>query len=517
VDRLTTAIVHSWNVRDTDQTPTLSRVLRLFLTVMLERGLGLAQARHLIDFNAREIRTYLVERLEGELVRREWLELQDLKAKEWREETLSAKNRLFKFLTSDVLTRLMGLPEHGLDLHRAMDDGTCIFVKLAQSDFLSGDNARAFGALLVSALFEHALRRKGKRHGQQPEPYCLILDEFQNFVSLDIANMLDQVRKFGLYVTLAHQRFGQLDDDITDAVLTNCRVKAVFGGLPTRSARLMAEELFIGELDATKVKAAIYQTKFWPLYHRDRVYTKGRSQASSSSSSDTATTASSISTSSGEAFSGQDWLGAPVHTGHNLTTTRATTAARGTSSAFTESSGYSEAEADIPIFFPVPFQELSSVQYYTHDEQLMELTAALKEQYPRHCFIKIHEENTQPLLVPVVEEVTTFRENAENLHWYKNWQLDKHGALAPAEARRLIEQQEAALLHLIAKRQDGKVIEIARDEQPHDEPDDSLATPIWNRGTTAKNAADRPSSEANTQRGDRRMSRPRRGPETRRG
>src|SRR5438132_6521321 len=109
----------------------------------------------------------------------------------------------------------------------------------------------------------------------EPVPYHLYLDEFQNFVSIDIADMLDQVRKFGLFTILAHQRFGHLDENITDAVLTNCRIKAVFGGLPTQSARLMAEELFIGDLDAKKIKAAIYQTKFWPKYSRDKVYTSG--------------------------------------------------------------------------------------------------------------------------------------------------------------------------------------------------------------------------------------------------
>ncbi len=57
--------------------------------------------------------------------------------------------------------------------------------------------------------------------------------------------------------------------------------------------------------------------------------------------------------------------------------------------------------ADVPIFIPVPFQELSYVQYFSLEEQLHEMAAALKEQFPRHCFIKI--QGTQPLLVPMVE------------------------------------------------------------------------------------------------------------------
>src|ERR1035438_8931746 len=78
-------------------------------------------------------------------------------------------------------------------------------------------------------------------------------------------------------------------------------------------------------------------------------------------------------------------------------------------SAYSDSDSYatSESEADIPIFFPVPFQELSSIQYHSLDEQLTELTAALKLQFQRHCFIQIRQQETQPMLVPFVEPVTT--------------------------------------------------------------------------------------------------------------
>ena len=87
-----------------------------------------------------------------------------------------------------------------------------------------------------------------------------------------------------------------------------------------------------------------------------------------------------------------------------------------------------ESEADIPIFVPVPFQELSSIQHYTPEEQLLEFTAALKEQFPRHCFIKIHQKDTQPMLVPFVKRFYTA---AKNLAWYEERLLKAARALAP--------------------------------------------------------------------------------------
>ena len=102
-----------------------------------------------------------------------------------------------------------------------------------------------------------------------------------------------------------------------------------------------------------------------------------------------------------------------------------------------------ESVADIPIFFPVPFEELSSVQYYTIEEQLLELTAALKEQFERHCFIKIHEEDTQPMLVPFVKSQYT---PPSSRTWYLNRLLKKEGALPAAEVDALIEANETALV-----------------------------------------------------------------------
>jgi hypothetical protein len=456
VDRRIIATLHAWGVDNADQTPTLERMLRLIYTVMIEQNLGLSQVSHLIDFNAYAVRSYLVERLQSPLVQKEWMELQAMKSREWREETLSARNRFFRFLTSPALTRFMGIPGRTLDLKAIMDQGKILLVNLAPSDQLSEENARVFGALLINEFFETARRRHKDHLGRDPKPYFLYLDEFQNFVSIDIADMLDQVRKFGLFTILAHQRFGHLDENITDAVLTNCRIKAVFGGLPFESAQLMARELFIGKLDPMKIKASIYQTKFWPKYGRDKVYTRGTSHGTSSGHSSSSGGGESSSASSFDgsstSYAFDDWFSMPQLSG---TRTESRNTGRGSMSAdssswgesdsFSDSFSESESEADVPIFIPVPFQELSSVQYFSLEEQLTALTAGLKEQFPRHCFIKIRDEETQPLLVPMVEQRYTSKTNQQ---WYAKRLLEQNSALPAERVDALLKEQELALLQM---------------------------------------------------------------------
>jgi hypothetical protein len=460
VDNLIQATLHAWNAKNSDNTPTLGRTLKVIYTSMLDAGLTLPQVAQLIDFDsAKLIKEDLAARIENDLIRREWLELASLsKLGDFRNEILSTKNRLFPLLTSDTLLQFMGLKGKTINLVEAMNKQKIILVNLARSENLSHEETRLFGSLLVNQFFQSALKRDTSSN---LKPYYLYLDEFQNFVSIDLCNMLDEVRKFGLFLVMSHQRFGQLDEEFIDAALTNCRIKTVFGGLPVESAERMAKELFIGKIDPKKIKAAIYQTKHWYKYTRDKVYTKSRSygESESNSSGRGSGMASNVQNSNvsgqtmippaDEFFTGAMWLD-----NSNITALSESSASgfssmesRSEFSGESSSSSWSELEgiADIPVFVPVPYQELSSVQYYTLEEQLLELTQALKLQLQRHCFIQLPNRETEPLLVPLVEE---FYISDKNLDWYINSLADKEGAITPEDADRQIFQARQNLLQL---------------------------------------------------------------------
>jgi hypothetical protein len=454
VGRRIRAVTHAWGVENTDQTPTLERTLRLIFTILLETGLPFHQARHLINFQAGEFRSQLVDKLSSDLIRQEWEELSQLRAKDWRAEMLSAKNRLFRLLTSETLSRFFAASV-GIDLAEIIESGKVLLVNLAPSEYLSDENARVFGSLLLNELFEAARRRRAAP-GSALKPYYLYLDEFQNFVSLDVASMLDQVRKYKLFCVLAHQRFGQLDMDMMDAVLTNCRIKAVFGGLPVSMAEMMARELFIGELDPKRIKVAVYQTKFWPEYRRDKVYSRQTSYGHSTGQGENFASSEQTSHAEGQFFAPQEWFGGAEPTGTSTSSVRGQSEARGRHSNWTDFEGTAESESDVPILIPVPFKELSSLQFYTPDEQLVELTAALKEQFGRHCFIKIHQQKTQPLRVPLVREFVTPESAAAR---YVKERLATAGAQPCIDVDRTIAEQDAALKRSPATNTQSKAAE----------------------------------------------------------
>src|SRR5262249_11810246 len=77
-----------------------------------------------------------------------------------------------------------------------------------------------------------------------------------------IAAMLDQVRKGGLHMVLAHQHLGHLVDNqrLLQSILTNARIRAVFGGLSYTDASLLANEMFLPDLNTRQIKKAYYHT-----------------------------------------------------------------------------------------------------------------------------------------------------------------------------------------------------------------------------------------------------------------
>src|SRR5258708_34554785 len=146
---------------------------------------------------------------------------------------------------------------------------------------------------------------------------------------------------------LVDHRFGQLNLDLCDAVLTNFKIKAVFGELPVESARMMAQELFIRELDPKKIKVAIYQTKFWPKYARDKVYTTSSSSGHSLGRGDNLALGVSSGAVAAEFFRPGDWFAPEIAAGTSITETSTENTVQGEHSPETDFSGDAEAEADI--------------------------------------------------------------------------------------------------------------------------------------------------------------------------
>jgi hypothetical protein len=198
----------------------------------------------------------------------------------------SSQNRLRRFLQSDAIRRMLGQRHHSLDLPRLMDGGGILLANVGNTN--APETGRLLGALVVNAIY-HAAKQRGTKNRKH---FFLIVDECGQFATADIANSLDELRKNSVHLVLAHQRLRQLereDSEVLSAVMTNAKIKVVFGGLERPEAERMAKELFTGTVDGDGVKHVAVQTKFRPVFDTFEVETETWSDSDSTSESSTET------------------------------------------------------------------------------------------------------------------------------------------------------------------------------------------------------------------------------------
>lgn len=129
------------------------------------------------------------------------------------------QNKLGALLTDPRLYRILVSPEKPIRFRSVMDEGSAIIVNLAKGR-LGEDSANVLGGLLVSTIALAALSRSGSPVDAR-RSFFLYVDEFQTFTTLAFVNMMSELRKYGVGLTLAHQHLHQLDDDVRHAVLGN--------------------------------------------------------------------------------------------------------------------------------------------------------------------------------------------------------------------------------------------------------------------------------------------------------
>jgi type IV secretory pathway TraG/TraD family ATPase VirD4 len=174
--------------------------------------------------------------------------------------------------------------EDVIDFRRIMDEGDILLVNLSSGRRISEDNASLLGALMVNDLF---LKARGRPKGARP--FYLYVDECSRFVSEEIGRILDEGRQFGLHLILAHQHLAQLKkagDAVYNAVWTDARTKVVFGGLSPDDAKVMAETVYMDEVDFEEPKESLSKpvtTGYEIIQLRSRTETHGNSRTQSRS------------------------------------------------------------------------------------------------------------------------------------------------------------------------------------------------------------------------------------------
>ena len=142
-------------------------------------------------------------------------------------------------LIFDPDIRLILAGESTINFRQVIDRKLILLVNLPKGILGEGSSA-LLGAFIVAHIQKAALSRSGSR---LRNPFYLYLDEFQNYTTDNIKDILSESRKYALSLTLAHQYLDQLSPEMRSAVLNTAGILICFRVGYTDAYR-MAKEVF---------------------------------------------------------------------------------------------------------------------------------------------------------------------------------------------------------------------------------------------------------------------------------
>ncbi len=159
-----------------------------------------------------------------------------------------------RFVTNEMIRNIIGQSKSALNFRTAMDEGKIVFLKLAKG-LLGEEDSNFLGNVLVPKILAAALSRQ-ELPKEQRRPFYLYVDEFQNFATPDFAQMLSEVRKYGIGLVLANQFVSQIDEQVRDAIFGNCGTLMTYR-VGVQDAAILAKEFegVFNETDLANIPA----------------------------------------------------------------------------------------------------------------------------------------------------------------------------------------------------------------------------------------------------------------------
>lgn len=136
-----------------------------------------------------------------------------------KNDVLPILNKLGALLAHPPLRRFFIDNPRELSLRQCMDNGRIVLVDISKGK-LGGDVSHTVGAILLNGIMNAGFSRVDTQP-QGRRVFHVFLDEFHNYTNPSIVNMLSEIRKWNISLTMANQYLSQLDSDIRNAVLGN--------------------------------------------------------------------------------------------------------------------------------------------------------------------------------------------------------------------------------------------------------------------------------------------------------
>ncbi len=137
----------------------------------------------------------------------------------------AVKRRIKKLLNDPLLANLFN-GDCTIDLEELMNEkGKVLIFRIQKSEML--DSYAYYARFIIGLIQTIALKRARSKEADRVPTYCYI-DEFHNFITSAIEEILTESRKYALYMTLINQSVSQIKNSaLRDIILSNTNVKLI--------------------------------------------------------------------------------------------------------------------------------------------------------------------------------------------------------------------------------------------------------------------------------------------------
>lgn len=137
-------------------------------------------------------------------------------------------NKMGAFLSYPAIKRLLIENKQEISLREIMDNNKILLINLNKGS-LGNDVSNILGSLLLTSITNAGFSRVDmSEHKRKQKVFHLFLDEFQNYTNTSIVNLLAEIRKYSITLTMATQYLSALGAEIRDAVLGNVGTQIIF-------------------------------------------------------------------------------------------------------------------------------------------------------------------------------------------------------------------------------------------------------------------------------------------------
>jgi len=190
----------------------------------------------------KDFRKKVVEKVTNPQLKNFWEKEFDKYSVWMRTEAISPiQNKVGQFLATPMLRNIFAQDKSSINIREILDQGKILIVNLSKGQ-IGEDMCALIGSLITTSIELAALSRANTPENKR-RPFYLYIDEIQSFITLSLADMLSESRKYGLSLILTHQYLNQLDEKIRHSIFGNTGTFISFR-LGHLDAILMAKEFF---------------------------------------------------------------------------------------------------------------------------------------------------------------------------------------------------------------------------------------------------------------------------------